>query len=976
MLMSWYRKRSTTACSAGWGRSRSRLFLEWLEDRTLLDSSAATSALLASYGQLPLSFESNQGQTDPSVNFLSHGSGYGLFLTPTEAVLSLQKAAADPTSAPAPDVLRMQLVGANAAPHIVGQDQLPGTSNYLVGNDPSQWHTNIANYGKVEYQDLYPGVNLVYYGNQQQLEYDWVVTPGADPGVIRLAFTGQQGLELDGQGNLVLHTAGSDVVEQAPVVYQQSAAGREAVTGRYVLEGNGQVGFAVGAYDASRPLIIDPILSYSTYLGGSFNENGLGIAVDSAGNAYVTGFTTSNNFLPGNTNFPTANALQPDNGGGADAFVSKLNASGTMLLYSTYLGGSGNDGGSGIAVDSAGNAYVTGTTNSTNFPTANALQPAFGGGGDDAFVSKLNASGTMLSYSTYLGGSGGGGIFDEGTGIAVDSAGNAYIAGRADSTNFPTTAGAFQTAQGGAADAFVAKIAVNLFTVFGRTFGATEGLPFTGVVAFFVDNRGPAPASSYTALVDWGDGSSSSASVMSFDGGFNVIGSHVYAHEGSYAVTVTVLTADSQTVTIGSTATVADARLIPVGKMNIPFTEASPFGRVVASFQNADTGSFAGEHTASITWGDGSPSSPGTISANGTGFDVTGLHTYATKSSTPYPITVTITDAGGAMTVANSTALVDSPPLSGQGKSISVFGNKNFSGAVATFTDPDPRKNPARYQATITWPNGSPSTDMGTITGSNPFTVSDNHTFTSFPGTLTITIVVTDLDIPGRSVTIYSRVADPTAPTMEQVFVGQLYQDLLGRPAEDGGLTYWTGLLQGGSNREQIVQGIVNSDEYHGRQVQQLYHTYLHRDVDPVGLSTFSGLLAQGGTVEQVQALIVGSPEYWQNEGGGTNAGFLTALYHDVLGRDIDAVGQQVFGQALNQGMTPAQVAALVFQSDEYRQDWVQAAYGQLLHRPTDPTGLAAFTGALQQGVADAAVLAAIAGSSEYFANLELPASL
>jgi hypothetical protein len=413
---------------------------------------------VAGYGQLPLSFEINQGQTDPQVNFLARGSGYTLFLTPTEAVLSLQKPAKPAASAPAvaapaavADVLGMQLVGANPSPQAAGLDELPGKSNYFIGNDPSQWHTDVANYGRVAYADVYPGINLVYYGHQRQLEYDFQVAAGADPGRIRLAFPNVHGMELDGQGDLVLHTAGGDVVEQAPVLYQEKARVREAVAGHYVVHGADQVGFAVGAYDPRQVLVIDPVLSYSTYLGGSGHDYPAGTAVDAAGNAYVTGATVS-------TDFPTAHPLQSSYGGGnnfdGDAFVAKLNAAGSALVYSTYLGGSSLEweGLGAIAVDAAGNAYVTGGTDSTDFPTAHPLQPAKGAG-HDAFVAKLNAAGSALVYSTFLGGS----SDDYGTSIAVDAAGNAYVTGHTDSTNFPT-AHPLQPTYGGAGDAFVAKL--------------------------------------------------------------------------------------------------------------------------------------------------------------------------------------------------------------------------------------------------------------------------------------------------------------------------------------------------------------------------------------------------------------------------------------------------------------------------------------------------------------------------------------
>jgi hypothetical protein len=438
---------------------RSRVYrpqVELLERRELLDSSALANA----YGHIPLSFEANQGQTDPAVQFLSRGSGYALFLTSQEAVLSLSKTVT-PTATAGPaagqpaqetDVLRLQLVGANPVPQVAGEDPLPGTVNYFIGNDRAQWRTNIPTFGKVAYQDVYPGIDLVYYGNQQQLEYDFVVQPGANPGVIQLSVQGAQNLTLDAQGNLVLQTADGDVVEQAPVVYQEGVGGRQAVAGRYVLLGQDGVGFQVGGYDASRPLVIDPVLSYATYLGGSYEDQGFGIAVDASGNAYVTGYTVSSDFPT------TPGALQTTLGGVAgwyDAFVAKLNATGTALLYATYLGGSNENFGLGIALDSSGNAYVTGQTQASNFPTTpGALQTTFGGI-EDAFVAKLNATGTALVYSTYLGGS----SVAMGYGIAVDASGNAYVTGETLSSNFPTTPGAFQpTYGGGPDDAFVTKL--------------------------------------------------------------------------------------------------------------------------------------------------------------------------------------------------------------------------------------------------------------------------------------------------------------------------------------------------------------------------------------------------------------------------------------------------------------------------------------------------------------------------------------
>jgi Bacterial Ig-like domain (group 3)/Beta-propeller repeat len=541
MLLS-YGKNLFVKNRIGSRKNWSRPVAELLEDRTLL---TATSALQHAYGQLPLSFEVNEGQTASQVRFLSHSNGSTLFLTENSAVLSLTQSPQDSTregQTPAEPstmnmdpgsrlggslalprsttgvALSMNLGGANANATVAGLDQQSGITNYFIGNDPSQWHTDIANYGKVEYQNVYAGINLVYYGNQQQLEYDFVVAPGANPNNIQLNFQGAESISLDAKGDLVLHTAIGDVLQHAPVMYQEINGVRQAVPGSFVLGENGNVSFQVGAYDKSLSLTIDPVLSYSTYLGGDDQDEGLGIAVDSAGNAYLTGDSLSTNFpttagafqtsgggdaivtklnasgtalvystylggsdsldygtcitvdASGNAyvsgfteadDFPTtAGAFQTNPGGGADAFVSKLNMSGTALAYSTYLGGDDNDyeyGGNSIAVDGSGNAYVTGSTFSTNFPTtAGAFQTSHASdfGSADAFVTKLNASGTALVYSTYLGGNND----DEGLGVALDSSDDAYVTGGTTSSNFPTTAGAFQTSLGGGGDAFVTML--------------------------------------------------------------------------------------------------------------------------------------------------------------------------------------------------------------------------------------------------------------------------------------------------------------------------------------------------------------------------------------------------------------------------------------------------------------------------------------------------------------------------------------
>jgi uncharacterized repeat protein (TIGR01451 family) len=425
------------------------------------------------YGKLPINFEVNRGQTEGSVKFMARGRGYNLFLTATEAVLSLRKEARREKSdnlmakagrrgnasllshaASSTSTLRMKLVGANPEGHVRGEQQLPGTINYFTGRDAGKWQREIPSYAKVRYQNVYPGVDMVYYGNQRELEYDFVLAPGTDPDIIKLAFAGTQKMRVAENGDLVLRTAAGELHQRKPVTYQEINGSRQTVASRYVIRDD-QVGFEVGDYDTNKPLIIDPILSYSTYLGGGDYEVGSGVTVDTDGNAYIVGTTAS-------ADYPvTTGAVQTTIGGNntlGDVFVTKLNAAGTGLVYSTYLGGSDSDHGYDIAVDTDGNAYVMGSTVSSDFPTTSGAFQSTGAssnGSEDGFVTKLNAAGSSILYSTYLGGSGG----DECRAIAINSLGEAYITGGTQSSDFPTTSGAYQTVLGsGYHDAFVTKL--------------------------------------------------------------------------------------------------------------------------------------------------------------------------------------------------------------------------------------------------------------------------------------------------------------------------------------------------------------------------------------------------------------------------------------------------------------------------------------------------------------------------------------
>ena len=359
------------------------------------------------YGDLPLSFEANKGQTDPSVQFISHGSGYTLFLRQTDAVLALQSQSQTDVVQQKKDTkrklfeasklyrgtprarkakktksVRVTMEGANLNASVQPLDELPGKSNYFIGNDPKKWRTGIATFGRVKYARVYPGIDLVYYGAQRQLEFDFVVAPGADPRAIGLKIEGDGQVVVTKSGNVRLGSADESFELRHPKIYQVYGSKKQLVSGGFIQRSDHSIGFQVGAYDQHRQLIIDPALAYSTYLGGNGTDDGFGIAVDSTGNAYVVGQTTS-------TNFPTLNQYPSTSNASGIAFVSKINPTGTALLYSTYLGGTGGESGNGIALDPNGNVYMTGYTMSTDFPVVNGFQTSLAAANGDAFVSRI-----------------------------------------------------------------------------------------------------------------------------------------------------------------------------------------------------------------------------------------------------------------------------------------------------------------------------------------------------------------------------------------------------------------------------------------------------------------------------------------------------------------------------------------------------------------------------------------------------------
>ncbi len=638
---------------------------------------------------LPLAFEPNRGQTDGRVRYLAHAGGSTIFLTDQGIVIASLRptAVAAPrlpsAVSPAHPVLPqtgtpavLQLIPQGAAPHprLVASSRLPGIVNYLIGHTA---HTDIPTYAAVTYQNIYPGIDLAVHGGKQGLEYDWILAAGADASRIALQVRGTNGLRLPASGNLVMRTPVGTVVEGQPRLYQLVRGRKQQIAGGFRLTGS-TVRLWVGQYDPHRPLIVDPTqtLLYSTYLGGSYSDVGTGIAVDSSGDAYITGYTYSSNFpiCPDNGGTAaycashTGSPAQLASGGNGDAFVAELNPTGTKLLYSTYLGGTGFDEGTGVAVDSSGDAFVTGYTLSTDFPicpdnggtaaycashTGSPVQPTFGGEDGDAFITELDPTGTKLLYSTYLGGSSydwgtgiavdgsgdayitgytyssdfpicpdnggtaaycashtgspvqstyggsedafvaelnptgtkllystylGGSYSDVGNGIAVDSSGDAYITGYTYSSNFPIcpdnggtaaycashTGSPAQPTLGGVQDAFVSKLSVvvGIITVTGQPLTCTTGVACSGTVAIITDTDGN-PCSNYTAMISWGDGSASTAGTVSgtnATSGCAVSGMHTYLFPGRYTVSISVTDADGTT---GSGQTIATVGSFP-----------------------------------------------------------------------------------------------------------------------------------------------------------------------------------------------------------------------------------------------------------------------------------------------------------------------------------------------------------------------------------------------------------------------------
>jgi hypothetical protein len=525
---------------------------------------------------------------------------------------------------------------------------------------------------------------------------------------------------------------------------------------------------------------------------------------------------------------------------------------------------------------------------------------------------------------------------------------------------------------------FVTKLATTALPLNVAPLKAAEGASFTGVVGFFVDEA-PGDSSGeggsnpiYTPLIAWGDGTTSTGMIVSYKNGFQIIGTHTYGEDGSYSLAVSVIDSDGDSATASANVTVADAPLSLVSKQGVPFTESLALARTVASFEDTDPRGAVGDYSAAIYWGD-RQATPGTIVADGAIFDVTGLHQYASDGT--FPVTVVVQDAGGTIATINSTAAV-ADSLAAKPSNLSVIGNKSFSGQVATFTDPDnSAPGTGDYTAMITWDDGATSS-QGTISvqGSGPaatFSVTGTHQFSSFAGYHTISVAITDLD-DGGVTTMIDSVLDPSGLTPNQIYVINAYQSAFGTAGTTdtvvagNTLAGWAARLDAGATPASFATALLHSAEYYGGVVGGVYQKYLGRASDSAGLSYWVGQLQQGMTDEQLEAAFAGASEFYQHA-GGTDAGWVSAMYLDILGRAADAGGLAYWTGQLSQGASRAAVAQGFASSVERETQRINDDYFTDLGRAADAAGQSYWVNAFENGKHNEDVIAGFLASREYY---------
>jgi hypothetical protein len=955
--------------------------------------------------------------------------------------------------------VRLRFEGARGEPLLEGLDPQPGRANFLLGSEPARWRTNVPTYAGVAYRELYPGIDLRYGSSGSRLKSEFVVAPGADPQRIQVVYAGIDGLRLDTDGALILATGAGQLREEAPEVHQEIGGQRIRVPAAYRQLNELSVGFELGPYDRTQPLFIDPVITYATYLGGSQFDGATAIAADAAGNAYVTGWTES-------ADFPTSSLLQGSHRGSTDVFVAKLNAAGNALVYCTYLGGSGLDLAYGIAVDGAGNAYVTGSTNSANFPKALSLQLSLAGG-RDAFVAKLNATGQALVYSTYLGGNGN----DGGNAIALDSLGNAYVAGDTSSTNFPVTS-AFQTANRGRQDAFLTKLD-----------GAGRSLLYSTYLGGSGDDRasGLAVDSAGNAYLT---GATDSVNFPTFNPGQSVL-------KGTQDAFVTKLSATGNSLVYstyfggsGGTAGLGESgnaiavdaggNAYIVGTTNS--TDFPTINPLQASLAGGGNDAFvaklspAGSALFYSTFLGGS----GLDSATGVAVDSLGnvyLTGFTSSPNFPRVNPMQPVNAGGydafvAKLTPAGNALVYSSYLGGSnsdsGAAIALDGAGNVYIAGQTLSSNFPAVQALQvsntggfaafvakiadqvagtpnviapaysvggpglttYVPVVLYYGGGPidelsfwlSAPSGTVyafefsariaASSKTATQQGSQFNVSFgglspalaasaflgyarltlprplaPGNYVLSITAcstrsgqTLLPCQGGQATL--RV--PASPVIDdnEFFVTQQYMDILGRLPDPGGLaTFLIALNTGAASRSGVVYGFILSAEFFGKAffVASCHRAVLGQDAsftswlqDLTALRL--GLLTPDGFI---QALL-SSPQYLQSYGNPDTVTFVTLLYRNGLGREPDPGGLSSLVEALNSGaVTRSQAVYNIIYSLEYLlrytdRIFVELLYFSLLRRNPDPGGWNAHLSLLASGVSKVTLIENFLLSLEY----------
>lgn len=589
---------------------------------------------------LPLSFIENQGQSPDVVKYQVNAAGHSIAFEPDRIVLA---ASQDVNNTTKSAEVTMTFPGSSASPAIAGLDRLPGNASFFLGNDSSRWQSDVPTYRSVEYQQLYPGIDLRYNGTQGVLKREFVVAPGTSPDQIAIAYDGIDGLAIAENGSLAITTSLGVLTDEAPVAYQAIDGIKVPVTSSYRLKDDGTVGFTVGAYDQSRPLVIDPTLLYSSYFGGSNQDFITRVRLDSAGNIYLAGLTSSADFTIQNSNQAP--------GGSNDAFVTKLNPEGTAVLYSSYLGGSGDDVVRGMSIDGSGNIYLAGVTASTDFPLQSPFQLT-NNEGKAGFVTKLNPSnpaGSQLVYSTYIDGNTGNGVSTGANGIVADPSGGAYVAGVSNSPTLPVTADAAQPALSGTYDAYLARIGSDGSLMYltylggakdegGSNYVSTAGST-PGIMGIGLDSAGNVYVSGSTKSTD-----------------FPTLNPYQSVHGGTTTVTdafVAKYTATGSKVYAtylgGTTSDVAyDLAVDPAGAVYVTGNTGSTNFPLVNPAQSA----MKGTSTAFIT----------KIDPSGTSLDYSTYWGGSSGTNTPYSIAV---DGAGDAYVAGATLSTDYPIING-----------------------------------------------------------------------------------------------------------------------------------------------------------------------------------------------------------------------------------------------------------------------------------------------------------------------